>query len=288
MYQIPTPIRVTDSLIREWVSAERERGKKLTAAGTPFRYSGAGDCSRALAYSAMDDSNESTMDGGGVWVTGLGTKIHEWVQDSISRRFPNAEFENPTQIGQLISGHCDAVIPEADMIAAFPEWDGGKVLWELKTMGAAKWDKARGLKRRARKIENPDGPALSAIIQSGLNAMANGCKTVIIGHIALECVSQGIAGDIGLSEYERFISEWVITEDVWRPAAEAELRRIENISKTIGQGFLPERERVSDLDGDTTHINFDRDWKCNGYCEYSDQCWTAGDGIVAIEMGETK
>jgi len=278
----PSQIRLTDSLIREWTQQEKERGRKPTAGDTPFRYSGAGDCSRYLAYVATDPQEESTMDAGGVWVTGLGTRIHEWLQDSLSRRFPSATFETATKLSGLISGHCDAVIPEGNMIKVFPDWDGGNVLYELKTMGATKFDKQIGLKRRARKVENPEGPAVSAIIQSGLNAMANDCQTVIIGSIALECVSQGIAGDIGFTDYERFIAEWTIPEDVWRPAAEAELRRVENIATSIGQGFLPDREFVSHVDGDTTHINIDRYWKCGGYCEYSDRCFIDGDGIVPM------
>lgn len=281
MYQVPTPIRLTDSLIREWVEAERERGKKPTAADTRFRYSGAGDCARYLAFAALDESTESTMDAGGVWVTGLGTRIHEWVQEAMARRFPNAKFEVPTNLG-LTSGHCDAVIPASDMEAAFPGWDGGDVLYELKTMGTTKFDKQVGLKRRYRKIENPDGPAITAIIQGGLNAMANKCESVIIGSVALECVSQGVAGAIGLTDFERFIAEWVIPREVWEPAAKAELNRIDRIDTLLQGGLLPDRERVATLDGALEPIKFERDWKCNGYCEYADQCFAAGEGITEI------
>ena len=285
MNKTPAQIRLTDSLIREWVEAERERGKKPTAHDTRFRYSGAGDCARYLAYAALDDSTDSTMDAGGVWVTGLGTRIHEWVQEAMVRRFPNAKLEIPTTLG-LTSGHCDAVVPATDMEAAFPGWDGGDVLYELKTMGTTKFDKQTGIKRRYRKIENPDGPAMTAIIQGGLNAMANNCETVIIGSIALECVSVGVAGAIGLTDFERFIAEWVIPREVWEPAAEAELRRIEKIDTLLQGGLLPDRERVANLNGDPEPIKFERDWKCNGYCEYADQCFMAGEGIV--EIGEAK
>lgn len=282
MYRYTTPTLVSNALIQDWVQAERERGKKAKAFDTPFRYSSAGDCARYLSYASLDTSMGSDMDSAGVWVTGLGTRIHEWLQEALVKRYPNAKLEVPTNLQDIISGHCDAVIPASDMEQAHPGWDGGDVLYELKSMGMSRWDRQTGLKRRAKEIKNPEGPAIGTILQAGLNALANDCQTVIVGAISLEAVSKGIAEAMGFSDDQRFIAEWQIPEHVWRPAAEQELRRLSNIKATLDSGFLEDRTHVTETTGYVEHINVDRYWKCNGYCAYADQCKADGEGVIPI------
>lgn len=274
---------MTDSLLLELIKQDEERGPKATAFDTPLRYSSAGDCARALSYQALGIPASNKFDAPSIWVTHLGTAIHEWVQDAIGRRYPGATFENKSQLTQLVSGHADGVI-EADVISAvIPDWQGERVLYELKTMGGFSFEKSIGLKKQKRILENPEGPRRTAILQAALNAFANNCQTIIIGHISLEGISKGVARAAGLDEIGRTVAEWHIPFDVWFPLAKEEMARMKKIVAMTDLGQIAGRI-IPDDNGNALPIDPEADrpyWKCD-YCSYKDLCVSDGSGIVNI------
>jgi len=248
------------------------QGKKAQAFDTPFRFSDSGKCGRALAYSSLSYEGEP-FDAAGTFVTGLGTLLHEIVQEAILKRYPDARFEIPSQT-PTSSGHADAIIPTEDL---------GLVLWELKTMNGTAAKKAIGFNTKG--WGEPSGPRYSTVIQSALNAQANGCDTIVIGHIALEAISKGLAEKWEVPEMMRFISEWIIPKEVWEPIADREIVRQLRIIDSMEDGFLPHRTVVDD---DGMEISLDpensRYWQCQ-YCSYVNQCKQDGGGEPPIKEG---
>lgn len=267
-----------DSHAKELVAKALSEPSKAQAFDTFTRYSAACACSRQLAYSALGVEPDETMDYAGQIVMDLGTTEHEKLQAAIERRFPGAQFEVPSRHGDLTSGHCDAYLPP--------------YLLEIKTVGAYAFDKAIGLNRKARKLENPEGPKLSHIVQAGLNAAALGCSVVVIGYLSKEAVSAPLAEQCGMRPIDRILAEWAIPEENWRPLVEAELQRITDAASLVENGYLPERIEPDDrgvvrtLNPEATSY---RDagywWRCNGYCGYRYRCTQDGPGVVPIPVG---
>ena len=274
---------MTDALLSELIKQDEERGPKPTAFVTPFRYSSAGDCARSLSYQALGYEPTNKFDGPSIWVTTLGTAIHEWVQEAIARRFPGAEFETKSKVDDIASGHADGVVESTVITAVIPEWNGGRVLYELKTMGGFSFEKSIGLKKQKRVLENPEGPRHTALLQASLNALANDCDTIIIGHISLEGISKGVAASVGLDDYGRVLAEWHIPKEVWLPWAEEERFRMRKILGGIEAGMIAGRI-IPDDDGNPLPIDPTSSrpyWKCD-YCSFKDLCVSHGSGIVTI------
>lgn len=288
-WKTPVAPLFTDSLLRELVQQDEDRGPKPTAFDTPLRYSSAGDCSRALSYQALGIPVSNKFDVPSIWVTHLGTQIHEWVQDAISRRYPGATFENKSQVEHLTSGHADGVFEQTVITAIIPEWEGGKVLYELKTMGGFSFEKSIGLKKQKRILENPEGPRRTAILQAALNAYVNDCDTIVIGHISLEGISKGVAKAAGLDDYGRVLAEWQIPKDVWLPLAQNEIARMQKIVAMTKLDQLAGRI-IPDDNGESLPIDPEATrpyWKCD-YCSYKDLCVADGSGIVTISNRKDK
>ena len=256
----------------EDLMAENEaRGKKPQAFDTPFRYSDAGKCGRAMGYSALGYEGEP-FDAAGTLVTTAGTYIHELVQAAIEKRFPGSKFEVPTSL-YITSGHCDGIIETEEY---------GRVLYELKTMNGTGYRRSVGLTTTSLAKNGPEGPRFSTILQSALNAQANDCDVIVIGHIGLEAVSRGVASRLGLNDWLRFISEFIIPKEIWEPLADEEISRQFQMVDAIKEGYLPDRFAVVEMD---TILELDpesdRYWQC-GYCSYREQCIQDGPTQVRI------
>jgi len=271
----PVAPTVTDSLLLELIQQHEERGPKATAFDTPLRFSSSGDCARALSYQAIGAEVTNPFDAPSIWVTTLGTLIHEKVQDAISRRYPTATFEIKGQIPGVTSGHCDAYIPD---------YPGGPALYELKTMGGFAFEKSIGLKKQARKFADPEGPRASALMQAAINAYVHQCEWVIIGHISLEGISKGVAASVGMDDIARTIAEWKIPKDVWYPIAEQEIQRQAGIVEDVEQnGVLAGRIIIDEFTPKAIDPEADRPyWKCD-YCSYRETCIADGNGIVRLD-----
>jgi hypothetical protein len=271
---------LTSVLIEDLMAASEAAGRKPQAFETPFRYSDAGKCGRALSMKLSGCEETEPFDAPASWVTALGTLVHEMWQESLVKRFPNAELEPKSQLEGLTSGHSDAVIPEEDLLAVYPTWKGGKTLFELKSMGGSPFSFSVGVVRQrggSWAKNGPDGPKIGAILQGALNAKAHDCQTLVIGEIALEAASKGVARNLGLSELDRFIAEFHYSRDEWEPLAQAELQRLRTIESDVKGGFYAPRIAVNDQ-RQLENINPDNPripWNCD-YCPFTTACKAIG------------
>ena len=292
-YKIPQPALLTDMYLRDKI---RDQVPKPTAMGTQARYSDAGGCARAIGYSALGVRPTNPMDAPGVWVTGLGTVIHELIQQAIHQRIPEFQSEVPTQVGQYISGSCDGVLLARDVEG----WQHGNTVYELKTMGAFAYDKQIGLKRRARKLDDAEGPKFQAILQAGLNALGwdeahpdprDQIDTLLLGSVSMEAVSIQLASDAGLNDIQRIMVEFVIPHAVWWSAATQEAQRISNIVEQVNDDVLPPRFVLTDIHGSYDAISPDAArpaWQCT-YCKYQDRCAADGNATqVPVDIQRRK
>lgn len=251
---------------------------KAHAAVTPFRFSGVMGCARALGYSAAGLAETDPMDGSSLAITGMGSLLHEDIQEAVKLRWPTAQFETKGAIGDLISGHVDIDDPDYDESI------------EIKTVGAYKFDQSIGLRRspgRGKpayiKEEGGDGPSMGHICQAGFNARAHGRSIVRIVYLSREAVSVKKARQAGLSSIDRFWAEWTFSEDQWGPLVDAEIVRLEGIRASVKAGVIPERQDFDD-NGNQFEPDPETHWRCDGYCQFAYQCEMDGPGVIAVPV----
>lgn len=288
--------RITHLLAREmWVKSQVP---KPTALGTPLRYSSAFGCARQQGYAAFDAEPTEPMDEAGAWVTGIGTLIHEALQDAISRVFPEAQFEVASGT-EYLSGSCDALIPakyfEGYTAAGLPnEMSGTHVLWELKTMGTYSFDKQVGWNRMRGEWKYPEGPALKAIAQAGMNALGiEGSNEdiridwVVMGSTTFEALSKTKAEKMGVEEYNRFLAEFWIPRSQWEPLAMAELKRANDTHAALLAGYLPDRTARDDEGAIITLDPNGKAWQCD-YCAFKTLCIQDGKDTTVTQSYLTR
>lgn len=268
---------VSDPLFVDVWSRElfEEDHDKPTALGTPFRFSDALNCSRRMVFDALGVEKSDPIDPAGIHVTTIGTILHEKVQDAIGRKYPDAKFEVVSG-SELISGSADGVCLV----------DGHGLLLELKTVGQYPFHKAIGMSGmgyRAKRV-SPEGPRVSAIAQAGLNALHNGCDTVVVMYIALEAISKNVAERLGFSMYERFTAEWEIPMEVWKPLALDEMRRVSFLNELAQDGQLPSGDYFDDQKWEWESISPEDQrpkWVCD-YCPHRTTCVAHENGIEVL------
>lgn len=288
MYQVDTPI-ITSALVEELHFASAVR--KPTAMGTPLRYSSSFGCARQQGYAAFEIDPSEPMDEAGAWATGLGTIIHEKLQDAISRKFPRAQFEVPSRIDD-ISGSCDALVDLRDIddiTHGMDDHQGTHILYELKTMGTYSFDKQVGWNRMRGTVTEGEGPALKAIAQAGMNAVGIMAKApsiniewLVMGSITFEALSKNKALNANVYGVNRFLAEYWIPQSYWLPIANEEIERMRSIAYAVDHGYLPDRVAVGD-DGQTITLNpnISKFWQCD-YCAFRTICQQDGNGQVRI------
>jgi hypothetical protein len=248
-----------------------------------------------MAYAALKVTPTEPMDEAGAWATGLGTIIHEALQDSISRKFPSALFEFASKVDN-VSGSCDALIAISDFEFTGP-WEidfyrnqGTHALYELKTMGTYSFDKQVGWNRMRGLVNSPEGPAVKAIAQAGMNALGIMAKNpeisiewVVMGSITFEALSKNKAANMGVEGTNRFLAEYYIPRNEWEPLAQAELDRMDSIASVVYDGYLPERTSVADDGGSVVTLNphSSKFWQCD-YCAFRTICERDGEGQLRI------
>jgi len=287
-----TPL-ITSALVEELHT--KSAVPKPTAMGTPLRYSSAFGCGRQQGYAAFDAEPTEPMDEAGAWATGLGTIIHEALQDCISRKYPSAQFEVSSRLGD-ISGSCDALISLEEIRAAHDDWDvdwgqGTHLLYELKTMGTYSFDKQLGWNRMRGTVSHEgEGPAHKAIVQAGMNAIGieaafNGAVRIeylAMGSITFEALSKNKAAAMGVEGVNRFLAEWYVGRETWEPWALEEIERMRGFAWNIDQGYLPDRFALTDGNQFLElNPNSSKFWQCD-YCAFRTACQQDGPGQVRI------
>jgi hypothetical protein len=262
---------------------QKARIPKPTARNTPLRYSSAHSCARQQSYAAFGAEVTEPVDFSGAWVMGVGTIIHEQLQEAIGRKYPTAEFEASSQIDQ-ISGSCDALI---DSKSLFDEHDDDYCVFELKTMGTYSFDQQVGWNRMRGTVGAAKGPALKAITQAGMNALGlereRGIRVnwVIMGSITFEALSKQKSEKLQISDTDRVMAEFWLDRHEWEGWAWAEINRMEAIADRIENGLLADRQAIDDTG---TLIELDPKgsaWNC-AYCQYRTLCTQDGPGTVWI------
>lgn len=265
---------------------------KPTARNTPLRYSSAYGCERQQAYASLNAEPTEPMDEAGAWVTGLGTIVHEALQDAISRKYPSAQFEVSSQIGE-ISGSCDALISTHDVGS---HYGGTHILYELKTMGTYSFDKQVGWNRMRGTFSSSgaEGPAKKAIVQAGMNALGIESEnpdirieTIVMGSIGFEALSKNKAENMNVHGVNRFLAEFDVEREVWEPLAVQEIARMQYIAEILSVASFPDRWA---LDDNGEHIRLDpngRAWQCD-YCAFRSTCIDDGAGSLQIKESTVK
>ena len=260
-----------------------EDHSKPTACGTKFRYSAALNCSRKLVFDALGVPESDPIDPAGVHVTTIGTWLHTQMQDAVAKKYPGSQFEIKSQVG-VTSGSSDGVIGESVIV----HWDGGDISWEIKSVSNYPFHKAIGLQGMGYKAKrvSPAGPDIKHVVQAGLNALGNGCDTVVISYIAKEAISKPVAERIGFSMYERFCAEWHVGKEVWLPLVEAEVARLDMLNGFADLGYIPQGDAYDD-DGwvEITPTSTRPHYTC-GYCSHRTTCiaYEAGIDIRPVEV----
>ena len=273
-WQTPTEtLAISHWWLKDMMQENAAKGRKPQAFDTPFRYSDAGSCGRKLAYNNLGYEGEP-FDAPATLVTWIGPMIHGEVQEAAALRWGRLwEEEGKSELPGITSGHFDGIKIESS--------DGTRILYELKTMNGTAFKKSIGFTNKG--LGNPQGPRRSAVIQAALNALANDCDEIIIGHISLEAISKQAAARMGISELGRIMAEWRIPKEVWEPLAYEELGRLTEVLDDINIDVLPERQAVDD-DGNLVTLDPEstRWWQC-AYCPYRDQCVQDGPGRISIK-----
>lgn len=277
-YPVTVPAFV-DALAAQIVDEAIAEGPKPTAFDTRLRFSGAGKCSRQIAYNALGAPGDG-IDPSGLHVAWVGTRYHEWFQAALQKRYPGCEIEVKGHLPELTdSGSADAIIRDVPTL--------GDVAFELKTKSSFQFDQAMGYMRKAWNPTDPKGPAYEVILQAGLNAAANDCTTLVIGYVTFENISIGAAEKLGLRHLDRFLAEWHIPQDVWVPMVDREMERLRFILDCVNFGTLPEREVYGETD-DHDLVTLDPEaskvpWFCQ-YCNFRTQCTADGPGLVPVPV----
>jgi hypothetical protein len=268
------------------------RDHKPTAMGTRLRYSDAGKCARALSYRALDIPETDPMDAAGVWVTSLGTILHEEWQAVAARRWPDAVFEAASRDAEVdVSGSADAWLPTGI------DGDGIPTVFELKTVGGFSYKAKVGAAPGSKPAEGPDA---SHVKQVALNGLGLGAKRVVIGYAATEAVSKPQAARNGLDPVHRTHAQWTYSEGEWEDEGHAELRRMAGILNLADDGVLAARKmtdpelpkgheivdpstgRWEVRDGSGAITNTGSWWAC-GYCPWQSLCSRTPSGRVRVE-----
>jgi hypothetical protein len=279
-------------LVERWATEADD--DKPTALGTPFRHSDAGKCARAISYTAAKIPASNPMDLTGVWNTTLGSRIHEWWQEALAERWPDAEIEPKVRtVGADGSGHLDAVI----RLPATGIQQSWTVCYELKTVGGYGFKSSIGV---ARKGTPAEGPNPTHLYQAALNAAAVDADETVIGYLSKEAVGIGIGRSNNLTDLDRIAAEWTFTREQYLPLAEKEAKRIAGILALVDEGTLSRRVVPDEMppgaeivdparsawtverDGVTEQTGALWGGQYCDYCKYLDTCAASKPGRIPI------
>ena len=283
-----------------WLMDNHSDSKPHAVAGTKFRFSMAGSCSRSLAYYFAGAEATNLPDAADAWRMGLGTMVHEsvqkyfaeaaetWKPAVIGGKYPvdriEVEFEVPVHL-ESISGS-----GSADMVVRYFD-PNNKCVWvqviELKTINGF------GFKMAATGFKGPaEGPRLSHVQQAALCARGLDADEVIICYLSMENVSPSIAqsycDDV---EFGRFTAQWSFDRATYEELALLEMDRLQallvaddpvDVERQVYNDWTnivtisnPRTGAYEEYADDGTLVNAGKIWNCN-YCRYQDRCIADG------------
>lgn len=222
---------IAETLANAWFQRYIDRGnaeRSRALPELPYRASYASKrCNRQLFYALSDTPESEPLTPASAWTMGLGTMVHDHLQNVIEQTWPDAECE-PTvdlrPIGIPGSGHADVVLRNDDTLV------------EVKTTGGFSF------KMMATSFKGvPQGPRFPYLLQAAMLAAALNIKKIVIALLSLEPVSPQLADTYAQSDAGRFAAEWHYMTDDLMPFVDAERERINNILAAVGREELPAR-----------------------------------------------
>lgn len=281
---------IAEQLAHAWFAEYRKDGldKARAIPELPYRASYASKrCDRQLGYALADVPESEPLTITSAWSMGLGTMVHDRLQQVLTQILPEAECEpdiDLRSIGIPGSGHADVVLRDDD------------TLIEIKTTGGF------AFKMMATSFKGaPQGPRFGYLLQAGMMAKALGLSNVVIAVLSLESVSPQLAESYATTEAGRFAAEWSYTVDELDDDIMAEVHRVRNILDGIEDGVLPDRVLddpeypigatvtapmaarapwvVTNDEGNV--VDSGQYWGC-AYCPWRSKCDADGGGSVQI------
>jgi hypothetical protein len=207
------------------------------------------------------------------WRFGLGTMVHDGLEDVIRDAWPGAKVEVKVDFRPVLAGggHADIVIDEdwKETIGAEGKHRNFRTLIELKTINGF------AFKAAATTFKGwPEGPRSSAVVQGAVNALGLNADRLVIGYLALELLSPDVARRNGVDETGRFAAEWWYDRDEFVPIAEAELARVNKVLALVDDHQTVPRQ-IPDLPHGARIVN-----PANGM-------WVVKDGDDVVDTGTT-
>lgn len=280
-------------LAAQWQTAE----PKETALGTRFRHSAAGGCARQLGFAALGVAPSDPMDLSGAWQTGLGTLVHEALQDAWETANPAlAPYrEMKVRSWEDGSGHIDGYDP------ALRE---GR---EVKTTGEYGFCRIAGLPAGYGAPKPAEGPKPEHRLQAGLNVLGMRAAGLDVEsfrftYLWLSALSHGRAARAGVDRdsADRFCSEWVKDANKLSALGDREVLRQRGVAEIVDAGYIPGRgigfpggewpeDAVVDDVGSSRWVSAStgetgKAWSgqlCS-YCPFRSRCEGLGSGMVAV------
>jgi hypothetical protein len=282
-------------LAEAWAARSQETHQKSRADVEHYiRLGWAGKCARDIGYRLTDTPPSNPTDVDGYWRMGLGTMVHEQLQDVITELWPHAEVEkvvgaeSDETFGFPASGRTDLFIIE---FTDEPR-PGKRISVEFKTVNGF------GFKSMIGANKGPaEGPKTGALFQAALNGRAHGADEVVIVYLAFECLSDRVLDTLvakngGTADASRkFIAEWTYAMSDLDEMVDHELGRLKQIVRLVDAGELaprfiplemPPRSRIVNpatgaweqaIDGNV--LRGGTTWWCQ-YCNYRDICTADG------------
>lgn len=245
-------------------------------------------CDRSLHYALTETVATEPATMADYWRFGLGTMVHEYLQDTFVDLFPNTEVEVPVDLAPIgLNGSATV-----DMII---QSDVGRTVVEIKTINGF------GFKKSATAFKGPaEGPRWSAVVQGSLAAAALDAN-LIVAYLSLENLSPSIALSYGDgTTVGQFAAEWHFDAETCARIAADEVARVNRVMDMTSAEILPPRAvhdpevqpgaTVVDpmkgswmvRDGDMV-VATGRTWMCD-YCDHRSQC--VADGVGGSEQVE--
>ena len=227
-----TTMIVVDKLAEAWYAkdqAEHDGSKAIPE--LPFRLSAvANRCDRQMYYSLTDESASNPPTIADSWRMGLGTMVHESLQQhfaSINSRWQAEVVVDLRNINIEGSGRVDLYCPD----------DGGTVV-EVKTVNGFSF------KMKATTFKGPaEGPQWAHVLQGAIAGRALNASKLIIAYFSMELVGPDLAKAYSSSEVGRFGAEWHydLTEPSMVDAVDKELARIRRLTAAAKAKAVPAR-----------------------------------------------
>lgn len=156
---------------------------------------GPSDLGFCAAKAVLMTKGTPQSDSKSAWPANVGTAIHEWVEDGLRTMFPTWLIEQTVTAtfacGATVSGHCDLIIPEWNMVLDIKTVDGFESIKRFGTSRNHKWQRHTY--------------ALGAI-EAGLIDTAS---TVYVGNVYLDRSGQEREPYVVIEEID-----WMLTDEI--------------------------------------------------------------------------